>query len=59
MKPYSYSPTKFTPELWKDERRDLMFTLLVDDFSVKYVNEKDIEHFMQVLWYKYEDAEIN
>ena len=36
-----------------------MFTLVVDDFSAKYANEKDAENLIRALYYKYEDVEVN
>lgn len=42
------------PGLWKHETRVISFTLIVDDFGVKYVNEKDVKHLMSVLKEFYE-----
>jgi hypothetical protein len=39
-----YRPTKHTPGLWKHDTRPLIFTLVVDDFGVKYINIKDAKH---------------
>ena len=33
--------------LWRHETRKLSFTLVVDDFGVKYQDEKDVEHLFE------------
>jgi hypothetical protein len=39
-----YRPTKHTPGLWKHDTRPLAFTLVVEDFGVKYIDIKDAKH---------------
>jgi hypothetical protein len=39
-----YRPTKHTPGLLKHDTRPLAFTLVVNDFGVKYINIKDAKH---------------
>jgi hypothetical protein len=34
---HGYHQSKFVPGLWKHKTRPIMFTLVVDDFGVKYV----------------------
>jgi hypothetical protein len=34
------------PGLWKNNANDLMFTLVVDDFGIKFTNTADAEHLM-------------
>ena len=36
---YGYIPTAYTPGLWRQQMRPIYFTLLVDDFGVKYVDQ--------------------
>ena len=43
LAPYGYKPCKHTPGLWKHDTKPIMFTLVVDDFGCKYINEKDFE----------------
>ena len=38
-----------TPGLWYHETRPISFTLVVDDFGVKYVNKADVEHLLTSL----------
>ena len=42
------------PGLWTHETRPISFTLVVDDFGVKYTREKDVHHLMSALKKNYE-----
>ena len=44
-----YYPSKYTPGLWLHKHRDISFTLVVDDFGVKYTNKADADHLISVL----------
>ena len=46
---HGYYQSEIIPGLWKHEARPIVFTLVVDDFGVKYVNKEDAEHLMSVL----------
>ena len=46
---YGYSPCRLTPGLWKHESRPISFSLVVDDFGVKYTNKDDVDHLIQAL----------
>ncbi len=35
-----------TPDLWHHESQPLTFTLVVDDFRVKFVNKEDVNHLI-------------
>ncbi len=37
------------PGLWKQDTRPIQFTLVVDNFGVKYVSEKHANHLKQAL----------
>ena len=39
-----YYQAKHTPGLWTHKTQQISFTLVVDDFGVKYVNEEDVHH---------------
>ena len=41
----NYAPCKHTPGLWRHATANITFTLLVDDFLVKYKNTNDVEIF--------------
>ena len=45
LAPFGYFETN-TPGLWKHVSRPLTFTLVVDDFGVKYVNKDDVDHLV-------------
>lgn len=46
---YGYRPVPITPGLWKHDTRNLSFTLVVDDFGIKYTDEQDLEHLLSAL----------
>jgi hypothetical protein len=46
---HGYRQSKLVPGLWKHDKRDIQFTLVVDDFGVKYTDTHDVLHLQQVL----------
>ena len=52
-----YQQSKTTPGLWKHKWRPVQFTLVVDDFGVKYVGKEHAEHLMEALKEHYEVSE--
>ena len=50
---YNHYPTKRTPGLWKHQTRPIRFTLVVDDFEIKYTNKDDINHLFKAIKEKY------
>jgi hypothetical protein len=44
-----YQPTKHTHGLWKHDTRPISFSLVVDDFGVKYVGREHAEHLMECI----------
>ena len=46
---HGYRQSKLVPGLWKHDTRPIKFTLVVDDFGVKYVGEEHIHHLQRVL----------
>ena len=54
LAPFGYSPCRHTPGLWTHTDRQITFTLVVDDFGVKYTNEKDVQHLIDSLRTIYE-----
>jgi hypothetical protein len=46
-----------TPGLWKHKPRPISFTLVVDDFGVKYVGKEHIDHLNWCIKQKYEFTE--
>jgi hypothetical protein len=46
LAPFGYSKCIDTPGLWKHKSRPPTFTLVVDDFGVKYEKKGDAEHLI-------------
>ena len=44
-----YRQSTLTPGFWTHEWRPISFTLVVDDFGVKYVGEEHAEHLLSVI----------
>ena len=57
LKPYGYHPAKHTPGLWQHATRDTLFTLVVDDFAVKYTSKANAHHLRDALKDKYTISE--
>jgi hypothetical protein len=43
------APIPNTPGLWKQTTSPVTFTLVVDDFGVKYIERENTEHLKNVL----------
>ena len=50
---FGYYPVQHTPGLWRHKTRATIFTLVVDNFAIKYVTKQDAEHLLQALRAKY------
>ncbi|MBM5801495.1 MAG: hypothetical protein FJ077_11840 [Cyanobacteria bacterium K_DeepCast_35m_m2_023] len=44
-----YHQSKIIPGLWTHETRSICFTLVVDDFAIKYVKKEDADHLLTAL----------
>jgi hypothetical protein len=44
-----YRQSKLVPGLWRHDTRPIQFTLVVDDFGVKYINKDDALHLQKLL----------
>ena len=53
MAPFRYHPVKHTPGLWVHNSRKTLFSLVVDDFCVRYISTEDADHFLNALRAKY------
>jgi len=47
LEPHGYREVPHTPGLWKHDIRPVQFSLVVDDFHVKYVGRENDEHLIQ------------
>ena len=57
LKAAGYSQSKITPGYWKHEWRPISFTLVVDDFGVKYIGKEHVMHLINTLRKDYEVEE--
>ena len=44
-----YVPSTFTPGLFTHKTKDIAFSLVVDDFGVKYTNKEDADHLIKTI----------
>ena len=49
LKKHGYIPCRYTPALWKNNTQLISFTLVVEDFSAKYVGKQQSHHLIDVL----------
>ena len=54
---HGYSQSRAVPGLWTHETRPILFTLVVDDFGVKYVGKEHALHLINILKQHYEISE--
>ena len=50
---HGFKPTKYTPGLWTHNTILITFSLVVDDFGIKYTHKKDILNFINILQQEY------
>ena len=53
LEKYGYRPNRHTPALWTHTTRPISFTLVVDDFRVKYSGGRHLDHLIKALWEQY------
>ncbi len=46
LAPFRYFESTNTPGFWYHETRPIIFTLVVDNFGVKYANKENMDHLM-------------
>jgi hypothetical protein len=54
LAPHGYYKCKQTPSVWKHTTRPISFTLVVNDFGVKYMRKEDIDHLIKCIKEQYE-----
>jgi hypothetical protein len=52
--PFAYYPARHTPGLWLHKTRPIAFSLIVDNFAVKYVGKQHADHLRNTLLKSYE-----
>jgi len=50
---HGYQQSQFTPGLWTHKWRPIAFSLVVDDFGVKYVGKQHADHLLAVIQESY------
>jgi hypothetical protein len=50
---YGYHQSKIIPGFWSHNTRPICFTLVVDDFAIKYIKEADATHLIEALKREY------
>ena len=46
---FGYSPVARTPSIWKHATKYICFSLVLEDFGVKYVGKDTADHLIQAL----------
>jgi hypothetical protein len=54
LTPFGYYPARHTPGLWLHKTRPIAFSLVVDDFAVKYVGKQHVDHLRNAFLETYE-----
>lgn len=54
LRPHGYEPCPLTHGLWRHTTRDIVFSLVVDDFGIRYTNRADADHLVTTLQTAYE-----
>jgi hypothetical protein len=54
---HGYHTTENTPGLYRHETLNIMFTLFVDDFGIKYEKKEDVQHLLSAIRTEYELTE--
>jgi hypothetical protein len=54
LAPFGYYPARHTPGLWLHKTQPITFSLIVDDFAIKYVGNQHADHLRNALLQSYE-----
>ena len=57
--PHGYKPCQDTPGLWKHVNKPISFTLIFNDFGVKYTCKQDAEEILRILQQHYEELNMD
>ena len=49
LSPHGYALVRHTPGLWRHTSNSVSFTLVVDDFGIKYTHLKDAQHVLNTI----------
>ena len=53
LAPHGYFPSKRTPGLWFHKTKPIAFTLVVDNFGIKYIDKEHINHLLKAVEEQY------
>eukprot|EP00536_Pseudo-nitzschia_multiseries_P014224 jgi/Psemu1/214116/e_gw1.673.25.1 len=53
LQQYGYRKAPHTEGLFLHDERDISFTLVVDDFGIKYTQQEDVDHLVKAVGTKY------
>ena len=56
LAPHGYYQCRHTLRLWKHKWRPILFSLVVDDFGIKYVGKKHADHLITAIEENYNFA---
>ena len=57
--PYGYYPCSNVPGLWKHKWQSTTFTLVIDNFGIKYVGNENLDHLINALKNLYAKVTVN
>ena len=57
LAPHSYYEMPHTPGLWQHIHQPVQFSLVVDDFGIKYIGKNNLYHLLNALKQNYEISE--
>ena len=49
LEPHGYEQCRHTPGLWRHKLRPILFSLVVDDFGIKYVGKQHANHLIKAI----------
>jgi hypothetical protein len=53
LRKHGYHQSQTTPGLWKHDTRPISFSLVVNNFGVKYVGEENAQHLLDIMGHYY------
>jgi hypothetical protein len=56
LRNHGYTQSKTTPGLWSHKSCPIQFSLVVDDFGVKYVGKENVEHLLNTIQKHYKSS---
>ena len=59
LTPHRYYGVQHTPRLFKHQWRPIAFTLVVDNFGMKYVGKEYTDHLINILESEYTKIEVD